>query len=110
MTIVKMGWLNLKWPERFFLIASVLIAIAISYQAMKIGHNAISNQVLGPIALMAFVLQSAFLVGILRFRAKALHSMFVMVLVELRECKAKLGEEVPHEINIMIAGFLVDKK
>jgi len=77
---------------------------------MRNDAGPISNEVIGPLALMALVWQSTLMTGIMRFRSYAMNHLLTTCLEELREVRAAPGQHVPTKALDMVKEFLGDKK
>ncbi len=112
MGITKLGWVNLQRIEKAMLIMATLVSIGLSANDMIYGGASWSNSsVLGPLVLMALVIQSTFMVGLIRGRSMAMNGMFVELMKELADARKRLGEnnEVPPNMKEMVAKYLGDK-
>lgn len=110
MKTVKIALNNLRRSEKVVIVISVLISIGMSYQAIQYGLDVISIQVIGPSSLMAFCVYSLLLVGIIRGRSMAMNTLFVALMIEARDAKNRLGEELDPASVKLVADFLGDNK
>lgn len=110
MNVVRLGWVNLKRPEKGIIFISLLVAVGLSYISLSRGEEVISNLTIGPLILMWAVLQSTILTGLIRARSMAMNGMFVELMKELADAKIRLGEGPPEKIERLVRDFLGDKK
>jgi len=110
-SVVKLGWLNLHRIEKAAIFIAIILAVISGYQFTVSGGEIISLHVLVPQILMAMILYSVFLVGVIRGRSRAMNSMFVELMKELRDTKIRHGENMDIlNTDSMIAEFLGDNR